>query len=133
MTNGVEYHFYTDLEAKNIMDEKPFLEFDLTKLKDSTINEVNKFHKSNFDVDTIVSNASSLKYTKEIKKLLESEFLNPSKDFIKFLADPVYKGRLTEKVLNQFEEISKRAINQLISEKVNYGNTTTITTGHTTH
>ena len=37
LTNGIEYRFYTDLEATNIMDEKPFLEFDITQIKENTI------------------------------------------------------------------------------------------------
>ncbi|CAG5087115.1 hypothetical protein [Parvicella tangerina] len=101
------------------MDEKPFLEFNITSLKDSTINEISKFHKSNFDVDKIVSNASSLKYTKEIKKLLIQEFETPSKEFIRLFTNQVYSGRLTENVTAQFSELVKKAVNQLISERVN--------------
>ena len=78
LTNGIEYRFYTDLDETNKMDEKPFLEFDICKIKEPTDNEIAKFHKSNFDVDKIVNNASSLKYTKEIKHLLAKEFQSPS-------------------------------------------------------
>lgn len=119
LTNGVEYRFYADLEASNKMDEKPFLEFDITNLKDSTINEIAKFHKSNFDEDKIVTNASSLKYTKEVKKLLAQEVDNPSSNFVKHFGSEVYSGRLTSKVMEQFTEIVKRAVSQFISEKVN--------------
>lgn len=69
LTNGIEYQFFTDLESANKMDEKPFLEFDITQLKENVVNEIAKFHKTNFNVDEIVDNASSLKYTKEIKNL----------------------------------------------------------------
>lgn len=119
LTNGIEYRFYTDLESTNKLDEKPFLEFNLTELKESTINEVAKFHKSNFDIEKIISNASSLKYTKEIKKALIQEIENPSKEFVRLFTNQVYSGRLTESVMTQFSELVKRAFNQLISEKVN--------------
>ena len=46
LTNGITYRFYTDLEETNKMDEKPFLEFDITNLKESTVKEIEKFHKS---------------------------------------------------------------------------------------
>ena len=68
LTNGINYQFFTDLDDQNKMDEKPFLEFDITNLKENTINEIAKFHKANFDINNIVNNASSLKYIKEIKK-----------------------------------------------------------------
>ena len=119
LTNGIEYKFYSDLEESNKMDDKPFLEFNICNVKESTINEIAKFHKSNFDVNKIVDNASSLKYTKEIKKILDKEFQEPSAEFVRHFANPVYSGRLTEKVMEQFKELVLKATNQYISEKVN--------------
>jgi hypothetical protein len=42
LTNGIEYRFYSDLVEPNKMDEKPFLEFKITEIKDSQIEEINK-------------------------------------------------------------------------------------------
>ena len=119
LTNGIDYRFYTDLEDANKMDEKPFLEFNICEVKENLITEIAKFHKSRFDVDTIVNNASSLKYTREIKKVFRDELQNPSQDFIKHFAYQVYSGNMTAKVVSQFEELVQKALNQVISEKVN--------------
>ena len=119
LTNGIQYRFYTDLEETNKMDEKPFLEFDITKLKESTAKEVEKFHKSKFDVSLIVDNASHLKYTREIKSLIGEELAEPSQDFVKLFANKAYNGRLTAKVVDEFTEIVNKAFNQIISERVN--------------
>lgn len=119
LTNGIEYRFYSDLENTNKMDEKPFLQFDMTLLKDSTIAEISKFHKSNFDVDKIISNASALKYIAEIKKEVSDELSNPSIELIRHFTNKVYSGRLTEKVLEQFKDLVSKALNQHISDKVN--------------
>lgn len=119
LTNGINYRFYTDLEHPNKMDTKPFFELDITKIKDNDVHEVLKFHKSNFDVNKIVNNASSLKYTKEIRKCISEELLEPSQDFVKLFANKVYSGRLTEKVMQEFSGLVHKAFNQTISEKVN--------------
>lgn len=119
LTNGINYRFYTDLEETNKMDEKPFLEFDITKLKDNTIKEIEKFHKSKFDVSQIVDNASNLKYTKEVKSIIEQELESPSNDLVKLFANKANSGRLTSKVLEEFTEIVNKAFSQIISEKVN--------------
>lgn len=119
LTNGIQYRFYTDLEQTNKMDAKPFLEFDITKVKDTEIHEILKFHKSNFDVNKIVDNASSLKYTKEIKKCISEELKTPSFEFSRLFANKVYSGRLTEKVMIEFTELVHKAFNQIIGEKVN--------------
>ncbi|QLE01302.1 type I restriction enzyme HsdR N-terminal domain-containing protein [Galbibacter sp. BG1] len=119
LTNGIIYRFYTDLEETNKMDEKPFLEFDITKIKEITVKEIEKFHKSKFDVSTIVDNASNLKYTREVKSLIDEELQNPSHDFVKLFANRAYSGRLTSKVMDEFTEIVGKAFSQIISEKVN--------------
>ncbi len=119
LTNGIQYRFYTDLEETNKMDEKPFLEFDISKLKESSVKEIEKFHKSKFDVSKIVDNASNLKYTREVKSLIDKELSEPSQEFVKLFANQAYGGRLTSKVMEEFTEIVSKAFNQTISEKVN--------------
>lgn len=119
LTNGITYQFFTDLDEKNKMDEKPFLEFDIINLKDNSINEIAKFHKSSFDVNNIVNNASSLKYIQEIRKQIDNELTTPSFEFVKFFANKVYAGRLTEKVMEEFKELVGKGFNQFINEKIN--------------
>lgn len=118
LTNGILYRFYTDLEAPNKMDDKPFLEVNLLDLKDAQIEELKKFHKSYFDVDNILSSASELKYMGEIKNLINNEFTNPSVDFVKFFGKQVYDGFFTPKVLEQFSALVKRALNSYVSDLI---------------
>jgi len=119
LTNGITYQFFTDLDEKNKMDIKPFLEFEITSLKDNVINEIAKFHKSSFDVNHIVSNASALKYIQEIRKQINDELSNPSNEFVKLFANKVYSGRLTEKVMEEFKDLVQKGFNQFISDKIN--------------
>ena len=51
LTNGIIYRLFTDLEEPNIMDEKPFFEIDMSKIKDEQVKELKKFTKSSFDPD----------------------------------------------------------------------------------
>lgn len=122
LTNGIIYRFYTDLKEKNKMDEKPFLEIDLTNLKDSQVDELKKFHKSYFDIDNIVSSASELKYMGELKSIIKEEFASPSPELVKLLTSRVYDGALRQVVLEQFAPLIKRSIaahiNDIISERL---------------
>jgi len=119
LTNGIEYRFFTDLDSTNVMDNKPFLEISLLNLKEHSISELFKFHKSNFDVDSILNSASSLKYTKEIRKIISKEFQEPSAEFVRFFTSKIYQGRITDKVLEQFTELVHRSTVQFINDKVN--------------
>lgn len=119
LTNGIVYRFYTDLVEPNKMDDKPFWEFNITDMSEATVSELKKFHKVAFDVDQILSSASELKYTREIKQLFATELRDPSPDFVRLFAKQVAPGKLTEKVMEQFNAIVKKSTQQLINDMIN--------------
>lgn len=118
LTNGIIFRFYSDLVEPNKMDEKPFLEFNITDIKENQIDELKKFHKSYFDIESIVETASELKFMNELKYLLQQELSNPTPEFVKHLARQVYPGMITAKVLDQFTSLTKRAVQQHISDLI---------------
>lgn len=115
LTNGIIYRFYTDLEKPNVMDEKPFLEINMLDLKDAQIEELKKFHRSYFDIETILSTANELKYMGELKEILSNEVASPSPEFVKFLGRQVYNGQFSAKVTEQFTPLVKRAFNSFVN------------------
>lgn len=119
LTNGIVYKFFTDLEASNKMDEKPFFEFDITDLNEVTLTALKQLRKEAFNIDEIVASAGELKYTHQIKKLLGKEIEHPSDEIVKFFASKVFDGALTPSRREYFSSITKRAFNQFVSEKIN--------------
>jgi hypothetical protein len=119
LTNGVRYQFFSDLEETNKMDEKPFLDFDITKLSEVVLPELKKFHKSYFNIDEIITTASELKYSNEVKRVLREELKKPSPEFVRFFIKQLYPGKATEKVIEFFTEIIMKSGNHLIAELVN--------------
>ena len=118
LTNGIEYRFYTDLDKPNIMDERPFLVIDMLDLSEGDIEQVKKFHKSYYDVDEILSTAQELKYMTEVKAILNNEFSNPSKEFVKYIIRPVYQGQLKENIVDLFTPIVKKSIASIIKDRI---------------
>lgn len=118
LTNGINYRFYSDLVESNKMDEKPFLEFNINEIKDNQIEELKKFHKTIFDAESISNTASELKYTNELKQLFQLEIANPSPDFVKHFAKQVYPSNISAKVLEQFTNLTKKSIQQHISDLI---------------
>ena len=119
LTNGAQYEFYTDLDAPNKMDEKPFLILDLEDLDDHIIPEIKKLTKSSFDVDSVVDAAGELKYLNQIKKVLIEQFSQPEEDFVKFFTSRVYEGVQTPKVKSQFLDITAKALKQFLNDSIN--------------
>ncbi|MCU7974004.1 type I restriction enzyme HsdR N-terminal domain-containing protein [Shewanella sp. SW36] len=119
LTNGTEYQFYTDLDAPNKMDEKPFLILDLENIDEHLIPEVKKLTKNSFDVNSIVSAAGELKYLSQIKRIISEQFKEPEEEFIRFFASRAYDGVLTSKVKHQFAEITHKALRQFLNDSIN--------------
>ena len=119
LTNGQIYRFYTDLDAPNKMDEKPFLEVDLLDIDENVIPELKKLTKSSFDLESIINAAGELKYVSQIKRILHTQLNNPEDDFVKFFASRVYDGMLTQKVRESFQNLTKKAASQYINDQVN--------------
>lgn len=119
LTNGTLYRFFTDLEESNKMDSKPFLEFDLTNMHGPTIEEVKRFTKSGFNMEEVLGAAVELKYTKEMKRLLSEQMEAPSEEIVRFFTSRVYNGSKTAKVMAQFTDITKRALNQFVNDRIN--------------
>lgn len=119
LTNGTLYEFYTDLDAPNKMDEKPFLSLNLEDIDEHIVPEVRKLTKSSFDVESIVGAAGELKYLNQIKKVLTEQFLNPEEEFVKFFTSKVYEGVQTAKVKSQFYEITSKALKQFLNDSIN--------------
>ncbi|MFN3684671.1 MAG: type I restriction endonuclease [Fimbriimonadaceae bacterium] len=119
LTNGVVYRFFTDLEEPNKMDAKPFLEFNLLDFHPPTVEEVKRFAKASFNMDEVLSAAVELKYTKAIKHILAEQMDAPSDEIVRFFAGRVYSGAKTQKVIQQFTDITRRALNQFIIDRIN--------------
>jgi predicted type IV restriction endonuclease len=120
LTNGLLYRFFTDLEKPNKMDEKPFFEFNILDFKDRDVEELKKFAKSLFDVETILTTASDLKFTRTIQNRLGEWMVNPSEEFVRLLAADLLGGkRFTPQVKDQFTLITRRAFEQMLSERIN--------------
>ncbi len=119
LTNGIVYRFYTDLVEPNKMDEKPFFEFQIEDMKDVQIEKLKEFHKSYFNLDSIINTASELKLMSELRTVILKEISEPSDEFTRFFAKLVYPSIVTPKVLEQFRGLVKRSFHQYVNDAIN--------------
>jgi len=119
LTNGQQYHVYTDGDLPNRMDEKPFLIFDLLDIDRTLVPEVQKFSKESFDIDSVVNAAEELKYIGGIRRIIATEVKEPSEEWVRFFVNRIYEGRTTQKILEQFRPLVAKALNQYVGDQVN--------------
>ena len=119
LTNGILYRFYTDLSETNKLDNAPFFEIDLLSIKDAAVAELKKFHKEAFDAESLFSVAASLKYAKRVKEIMGAELKEPDDDFIRFFLKDIYAGKATQRAIDDFKPIIKKALNQYLNDQLN--------------
>lgn len=119
LTNGETFEFYTDLDAPNKMDEKPFLVLNLSNIDSNLIPQVQKLAKAEFDLDSILSSAERLKYMSATKKVFASQLEGIEPDFLQFFLARIYDGRITQRVRDDLSPAVVSGIRQYISDQVN--------------
>ena len=120
LTNGEVYMFYTDIEEKNKMDQRPFMTFNILNIQESLIPELKRLSKTEFDTNNIATSATDLKYTKEVKNLLKKELSSPTDEFVRYIISQIMPDRRrTSLLIDMFSKITKLAFTQLIKECVN--------------
>lgn len=119
LTNGRDWHFFTDLDRSNIMDEQPFLQLDLADVDPYVLPELKKLTKDEFDLESVLAAAEELKYVSAVKRTLGELFANQPDDFVRLLISRVYQGSITVKVRELFDGIIHKALVQFINDRVN--------------
>lgn len=119
LTDGLKYKFYSDLDKDNLMDERPFMVFDFENPEEALIPEIKKLANDRFDIETTLSAAKDLKYTRQIKNILGEEFDNPSDGFVRLFASRVYSGHLRANVVENFRNKVRTAVKHHITDVLN--------------
>jgi hypothetical protein len=119
LTNGRHYWFYSDLDQRNRMDQRPFFRFDILDYRPPHIGELSKFTHDQFDLDRILTTASTLKYSSAIQQEFVRELEEPSGEMIKLFVSRVYDGHFTKRVRDEFRDVVASAFKESIRETVN--------------
>lgn len=114
LTDGSTYRFFSDLEKQNVMDSRPFLEFNTLDYSASDIEELKLFTKANFHIGKCVERAFRLKYVRDIKSRFAEECSSPSDDFVRSIVRPIYEGSLTKKKVSEFRNLVKEAFQEYV-------------------
>jgi predicted type IV restriction endonuclease len=120
LTDGIIYRFYAYIDKPNFMDAKSFLEVNLLDVQEPIVTELKRFTKQSFNLAEIITAATELKYTREIKRILMEEFSEPSEDLVRIFTRRLYSGgKVTQSILEQFAGRVKRACSQFINDRIN--------------
>ena len=112
VTNGIRYRFFTDLQAQNMMDSVPFMEFNVLAFTEREVELLRPFTKEAFNSESIQGHAEEIIFVGKVTTLINELLRNPSESFVRFLLAEVelVSGRVTKNVVERFVPIVKKAI-----------------------
>lgn len=119
LTNGVEYHLFTDSKICNIMDDVPFLRFNILNITDEAIKILKYACKENFNSIAILEYAEELMYSKDLDASITKMLKNPSDEFIRFIIKDIVKTRITSNMITKFRPLVKKSIFNSITNIIN--------------
>lgn len=129
LTNGAHYKIFTDLDASNKMDDKPFFEFDLCTLRKSDVRTIAKFQRAIFDEQSIVETAAGLQMEGAVIKAIEQEMSDPSDAIVRAIAERVIDGRLNPGAKSAIKRHIPNAFNAIVRNRINDRLTSAIDSG----
>lgn len=121
VTNGLVYRFFTDLKMHNIMDEVPFLEFNILQITEREAGIIERYTKARFDAESVRQHAEEVISLEKVTKLINDLLRNPSASFVKLVIeqlDLVGDNRITANVISRFEPIVRKSIENVLFEHV---------------
>lgn len=112
ITNGVQYRFFTDLRAANIMDAAPFLDLNILRITEREAELLKPFTKEHFNPAVVQRHAEEVISLERVTTLINDLLRSPSENFIRFVLGELdlVGGRVTANVVSRFEPIVKKSI-----------------------
>ena len=119
LTNGIQYLFYgeTGEQGEKGIEKKPFLDFDITKLKDSDIEALQYFRKTVEPKDTSDA-VVKLRYKAAIMRNIRDELSSPSQEFVSVLTKGVVSGKKNRMSKELLQELTEKTVRQVTEERV---------------
>lgn len=118
LTNGIQYNIFSDINSPNVMDDEPFLSFNLMEDDENVyLAAIEMFTSEKFNAKDILSKAVYMKYSALVERIFRKDLENPSDELVKyFLMRPEIKtgARITSNTINQFRESTAATLRKVM-------------------
>ncbi|WP_420023826.1 type I restriction endonuclease [Cereibacter azotoformans] len=118
LTNGKEAWFFSDTDEPNKMDKKPFFKFDFQNYDNLQLQELARFQKGSFAIESIIEAASNLKYTRAAAAYLKRQLETPDDDFVRMVGRQIHDGSITKSVAEQLKPAIQAALDEIIRDRI---------------
>jgi hypothetical protein len=119
LTNGLRIKVFTDLQQPNMMDDKPWMDFDIRAAKPAEIDALKRFRKADFAADLIVGLAEEMVYYNVLVPFISAQLRDPGEKLVRLVAEEIPSiKRIDKKAVDRLTPILRKAIQAAILDHV---------------
>tara|TARA_B110000211_G_scaffold156278_1_gene177162 strand:- start:257 stop:1297 length:1041 start_codon:yes stop_codon:yes gene_type:complete len=106
LTNGIVYKFYSSsLEHKSVLNNEPFLVFNLTDFDSSDIESLVQFYRPFISIKNILEDAEEIYFLDKFEDGLFKALYKPNKDLIKLVYNNMGGNRMSDKISKRIYDL----------------------------
>ena len=113
ISNGREWHFFTDLKRQNVMDSQPFLIVDFLNLSDTDAEKLYRFRHDQFHPELLRTFAEDRMYLGIFQSVIELMLREVDSEFVRLVA---MRANLAPKLTAKFLESITPLVKQSVAE-----------------
>ena len=118
LTNGLAYKAFSDIHAQNVMDDRPFCEWDMRSLSPEARKQMRDLSKHVFSVEAVTASAEAAHYGTMLHEMLRAQMSEPDPLFVRWWGKQVYEGTWTARIAARFAEITKTVLREFVGKEV---------------
>ena len=117
ITDGTHYRFYAPVNNLRSVDVELIMQIDLSEYDAATITSLRYLSKREFDPRKIVHHATNVKQKNSIRFVLETNYKQPSEEFVRFFAAEIHSGVLPLGFVDSLAPLVRQVFREFVEEE----------------
>jgi hypothetical protein len=117
LTNGVQWKFFTDYSAPNVMDREPFVKWDIMSDEAIPLDFLTLLQKSQFDA-RLIRTFAQRNFQQNLLLAELTRLLEPSNEFVRLAISNIETRTLRDNVVESWKPVLANAIEEWTKQKM---------------
>ncbi len=117
ITDGVHYHLYAPVDNMKSVDIELVMQIDLSDFDETTITNLKYLTKQALNPRMIVHHATNVKLKNDIRSILETNYKQPSEEFVRFFAAELQSGIIPIGFLDALAPLVRQVFREFVEGK----------------
>ena len=114
VSDGINYSLYAPVHYMKSVDVELIMRFDLSSIDETSFSNLKYLSKHELSPRQIVNHATHVKQKNDIRSILESNYMQPSEEFVRFFAAEIHGGVLPLGFVDALAPLVKQVFREFV-------------------